>query len=262
MKNHPTIHPVIREHCNIENYYYSDSDYVEFGIPKNGQSIGMFISGGVDSALTCYLIVKAIQKFGTNNKIYPITTEFMARPFNIKHSWQVLREIENLTEFKFSQHLIFPMPNHVLKITDEMKKPIMSENIDLYFKHYNLFTLFNGLTANPPIEEVPDNFWGERQIERDNIDLVLLKLKQRSCQYPFLFSDKRVIAELYDRHNIVSSIFPLTRSCESEMEESKYFTKTCFEVREPGQECWWCRERQYGFKHLVSQDFINTKNAK
>ena len=258
MKNYPTIHDTLRGRCNVAQYYYSDTDFVEVGIPIDGQSIGMFISGGVDSALTCFLIVKAIQKFGTKNKIYPITTEFMARPFNIKHSWQVLRHIEELTGFVFSQHLIFPMPNHSLHITDEMKKPIMSENIDQYFRHYNLATMFNGLTANPPISIVPDNYWGHRQIERDDITLVKRKLLQQSVQYPFLFSDKRVIAELYNKFDIVNSLFPLTRSCESEMDESAYFTKTCFAVRPPGHECWWCRERQYGFQSLVENEFINT----
>lgn len=152
------------------------------------------------------------------------------------------------------------MPNHSLHITDEDKKPIMSDNIGQYFQKYNLSMMYNGLTANPPVDIVPDNIWGHRQVERDDEELVRKKLTQKHTQYPLLWADKRVVSELYHRLNIHDTVFPLTRSCESNLEESKYFTKTCFEIRKPGEECWWCRERQYGFKHLFPNQFENTSN--
>lgn len=257
--NNITILPEDREKRHIKQFYYSDVDYIEIGIPKSEKPVSVFISGGVDSALVTYMVVKTIQEFNLSTEVYPITTEFMARPFNINRSWGVLRKIEELTGFKFSQHLIFPMPNHSLKISDEDKKPIMSKNINEYFRRYDLSLMFNGLTANPPVEEVPDNRWGVRQIERDDVDLVRLKLKQKTTHYPLLWSDKRVVSELYSRLGILDTIFPLTRSCESDLEESKYFTKTCFQVKDPGTECWWCRERKYGFSHLIPDDFVNTK---
>lgn len=254
-----TILPVDRENQHIKKFYYNDNGYVEIGIPKGSNPVSVFISGGVDSALVTYMVVKTIQELNLGIEIYPITTEFMKRPYNINRSWTVLRMIEQLTGFKFSQHLIFPMPNHAVKISDEEKKPIMSQNINWYFKKYGISIMYNGLTANPPIDLVPNNLWGQRQLERDEVELVKLKLNQKQAQYPLLWSDKRIVAELYYRLGIHNSIFPLTRSCESEMEESKYFTKTCFQVRNPGEECWWCRERQYGFSHLFSQEFCNTE---
>ena len=254
-----TILPQDRENQHIKKFYYNDTEYIEIGIPKGSNPVSVFISGGVDSALVTYMVVKTIQELNLGLEVYPITTEFMSRPFNINRSWAVLRMIEKLTGFIFSQNLIFPMPNHALKISDEEKKPIMSQNLKLYFEKYGISMMYNGLTANPPIDLVPNNIYGQRQLERDDVKLVKLKLNQKKTQFPLLWSNKRIVAELYHRLGIHNSIFPLTRSCESEMEESKYFTKTCFQVRDPGKECWWCRERQYGFNHLFPQEFCNTK---
>ena len=253
-----TVNDSQRYNAYIEKYYYNDTNFIEIAIPTNGRPVGMFISGGVDSALVCYLLAKTVKKYNTGTKIYPITTEFMARPFNIRHSWSVLRKIEELLDITFEQHLVFPMPNHSINITDEDKKVIMSDNLNRYFKHYNLKSIFNGLTANPPVEEMPDNLYGHRQVERDDMDLVLRKLEQHGMQYPLLFTHKRQLAYLYEKFDLLDSLFPLTRSCEAESEESLQHTKTCYEVRSPGTECWWCREREYGFKDYRPKDFINT----
>jgi hypothetical protein len=257
MSNISTINSFQSSICDIDEHINTLGESVEIGIPRDGSAVSVFISGGVDSAIMTYLVVKSVQKFGYGNKIYPITSEFMQRPFNIKHAYDVLRVIESSTGFKFSQHLIFPMPNHLSHIDDQDKKPIMSENITEYRVRYGISVVFNGLTANPPIEEVPDNYWGQRQVERDDISLVLLKLKQNEVQYPFLFLDKRSVSAFYEKYEMLYELFDATRSCESEMDESKYFTKTCFDVRPEGNECWWCREREYGFADYRPEQFIH-----
>ena len=205
------------------------------------------------------MVVKTIQDFNLTREIYPITGEIMARPYNINRSWVVLRKIEELTGFKFNQHLIFPIPNHLTPMSDDEKKSIVAENVNQYFLTYDFSLMFHGQTANPPIKDVPNTKWGRRQIEREDINLVKLKLKKRNIQYPLLWSDKKVVSELYYKLGIHETIFPLTRSCEGELEESEYFTKTCFQVRNKGKECWWCRERAYGFSKLFPKEFINTK---
>lgn len=243
--------------CDIDEHVNTLGETIRIGVPRDGSPISVFISGGVDSAIMTYMVVLSVQKFGYGNKIYPITSEFLQRPFNIKHAYEVLRIIEKSTGFKFSQHLIFPMPNHSDHISDAEKKPIMSDNIEEYHRRYNITTMFNGLTANPPIESVPDNYWGKRQIERDDESLVLKKLNQRFTQFPFLIKDKRSVAAFYKKYEMIDTLFKATRSCESEAEESKYFTKTCFDVRPAGNECWWCREREYGFGEYTPEEFIS-----
>lgn len=245
----------------IVKYYYTEQDKVEIGIEKTGKPVSVFISGGPDSAMTTYLVVKTIKELGTNNPVFPITTEFLARPYNIKHAWGNLRKIEELLDFKFEQHLIFPMPNHALPITDEDKKVIMSSHIDTYFKKYELATMFNGLTANPPRTEVGDTDYGDSSKERDEAEVILKKLKSKWVQYPFLFSNKRAVSYFYNKFDLLDSLFPLTRSCEAELKETEYFTKDCFEVRPAEKHCWWCRERQWGFEQYRPQDFVSTYNA-
>lgn len=241
----------------IVNYFYTDKDKIEIGIPLENKPVAVFISGGPDSALTTYLVVKTIKDLGFNNPVYPITTEFMARPYNIRHAWNVLQKIEELLDFKFEQHLIFPLPNHVLTITDEDKKVIMSKNIDEYFRRYGIYTLFSGLTANPPDDAILDTPNAQRQAERNSINTILPKLEQRFSQYPLLFSHKKIAAYFFYKFDLLESLFPLTRSCEGELEETNYFTKTCFDVRSPEHLCWWCQERKWGFNQYRPNDFIH-----
>lgn len=241
---------------DIKKYYYTDQDKVEFGIPKDGSPVAMFLSGGPDSALTAYMLAKSVKESGYHNPIHPITTEFLARPYNIKYAWGVLRKVEELLDMSFQQHLIFPMPNHALPITDEDKKVIMSYNINEYYVRYNISCVFNGLTANPPISEVGDTQYGDSSKERDDPEVILQKLKNKRVQYPFLFSNKRVISKFYDQFGLLDSLFPITRSCEAEMHETEYFTKDCFDVRSEESCCWWCRERRWGFEKYRADDFV------
>lgn len=87
-----TIRPEDRVAMNINQFYYNDSDYIEIGVPKGNRPVSVFISGGVDSALVTYMVVKTIQDFNLDVEVYPITSEFMARPFNINRSWEVLKK--------------------------------------------------------------------------------------------------------------------------------------------------------------------------
>ena len=252
--NPSTVTPFLQEKCHIDKIYIDDNDFIEIAVPNYKKDIGTMVSGGVDSALVAYLLAYTVKKYSTGTKIFPITTEFMARPCNIKGAYNVLRTIENLLDMQFGQHLIFPTPNHLEDITDEDKKRLFSLNIDEYRSRYHLLFIGNGLTANPPIEEVPDtNF--VRQIERDDREQVLKKLDQKTTQFPLLFSDKKAVGKLYKKLGLIDTLFPVTRSCEAETEESKNHTLTCFDFKPKGEECWWCRERAYGFKEYKPELF-------
>ncbi len=244
--NPSTVTKYLQDRCYIDKIMIDDN-FIEIAVPKQEIDIGTMVSGGVDSALVCYLLAYTVKKYNTGTKIYPITTEFMARPCNIRGAYNVLRTIEKLLDMKFGQHLIFPTPNHLEHVTDEDKKRLFSLNIDEYRSKYNLLFIGNGLTANPPIEDVPDtNF--VRQVERDDRVQVLKKLEQKTTQFPLLFSDKKIVGKLYKSLGLLDTLFPVTRSCEAETEESKNHTLTCFDFKPKGEECWWCRERAYGFQ--------------
>ena len=246
-----TVSALLKQKCHIDKIKVKTKHFIEIAVPKDTSNIGVMVSGGADSALVAYLFAKTVKKYNTGTKIYPITTEFMARPFNITKAYDVLRKIETLLDFNFGQHLIFPTPNHLENITSEDKKELFSKNINEYRSRYNLLFIGNGLTANPPIEEVPDTKY-VRDLDRENVKE---KLSQQYTQYPFLLSDKKVIAKLYSNEGLLDTIFPLTRSCEAETAETKNHTLTCFDFRPKGEECWWCRERAYGFKKYKPEYF-------
>ena len=55
---------------------------------------------------------------------------------------------------------------------------------------------------------------------------------------PFVNKDKKTIFQIYQDLNLLETLFPLTRSCETT--RLKNFRGHC-------GECWWCKERMWGF---------------
>lgn len=248
----------------VVKYYYSEIDNIEIAIPIDGSSIAVLISGGADSALTTYMLVKTVKDLGFGNKVYPITAEKLRKPFNIKHAWTVLNKIEELLDFKFDQHLIFSVPNHLGPMSDEETREMMRVNYREYVEKYDIACIFNGLTANPPEKDVEDNNTegGNSSKERFDIEGMIQKLSKPKVQYPFMFTNKKTVSYFYKKYKLLDTLLPITRSCESGMLESEYFTKDCFEIREEGQECWWCRERKWAFGKDRPEFFIGKNRCK
>lgn len=233
----------------IEKIYYNDNDYVTFDIPDSGY-VGAFMSGGADSSLMCYIMAKIIKDHNLQTKIVPVTAEFLARPYNFRCASNVLKKITELTGHPFENHPCFIIPNFDRKVPDEEKPVIMGTYTSSYGSKFHFDLIYNGLTANPPLENIEDNEFGERQTCRDDIKWREDQENKKGLKVPFIHVDKKVIGTLYKKLGILDSIYPLTRSCEAEMDETEYFTKDCYEIRPKGEECWWCRERDYGFKNL------------
>lgn len=243
-----------------EKIYYSDTEFVTFNIPDDG-AIGSFMSGGADSSLMCFLLAKIIKDNKLDTKIYPITAEFLHRPYNLRCAYDVVKKVTELTGFEFELHPCFIIPNHRGQFTDDDKIVTMGQYTRRYAKCFNISTIFNGLTANPPWSAVPDTRYGHRQTCRDDMNWRRQQEAKQGLTLPFLHVDKRVIGALYKKYDLLDSLLPLTRSCEAELEETAFFTKDCWEVRPPGDECWWCRERAYGFGELQVPGIPQTINA-
>jgi hypothetical protein len=220
---------------------------ITLNIPENG-AIGAFMSGGADSSLLCFLLADTIKKNNLSTKIIAITCEMLARPYNIRCATDVLNSITGLTGFEFSFHLCYPMPNHVVRMKDEDKASFHGNHTRAFAQKFGISTIFNGLTANPPESEVPDKNGSNRQRCRDDINWRKKQEQMVGLSVPFIHLDKKDIATMYQKYDLLSRLLPMTRSCEGEKMETEYFTKTCFEVRHKGDECWWCRERKYGFQ--------------
>ena len=61
-----------------------------------------------------------------------------------------------------------------------------------------------------------------------------------SIYTPFINMDKKDLALIYKEHNLLSTLFPITRSC---ITETMNFDAHC-------GECWWCKERIWAFGKL------------
>ena len=104
---------------------------------------------------------------------------------------------------------------------------------------------FAGITANPTAEEAPelvdptefDSAWyNDRQKQETKLAYVW-----GPSTRPLINIDKKGVREHYVTQGVLEELFPLTRSCETHTTD---FSEHC-------GECWFCRERQWGFGRLV-----------
>jgi hypothetical protein len=121
----------------------------------------------------------------------------------------------------------------------------MKENTKNFAKLYNIDRFYNGQTKNPPADNeewitISDWMNEHRMQDRDTPEADGKVLETKSVSWPMLFSHKRHLSDLYKQHNLLESLFPYTRSCEGETDETNNHTTVC-------KRCWWCRERFWGF---------------
>ena len=68
-----------------------------------------------------------------------------------------------------------------------------------------------------------------------DMDIVLYEKTGKVIAY-----SKKDFANLYETHNLMSSLFPYTASCTGTSERTNNFTEPC-------RECFWCKEKYWAF---------------
>ena len=217
-------------------------------------TIGVWMSGGVDSTLMCYLLAKKIKEQNLPIKIQPVSVD-NKRPFAYI-AGTVRQKIIELLDCSdiFLEHLFYTPPGETLIWTQkEFKQEFLDRNYD-NFKNDRMQALYTGTTLNPP-QDIQTKFnygilpdieavRGEgvpKIIEKYSVHEVEGMTKEFIEIRPFLEINKQGIAQLYIDNNIMDSLFPLTRSCED---------ITPGVVHGPCGICWWCEERKWGFGTL------------
>jgi 3'-phosphoadenosine 5'-phosphosulfate sulfotransferase (PAPS reductase)/FAD synthetase len=215
------------------------------GKPIN--TIGLWMSGGADSALLCYMLAEKIKNEQLTCKIQPITIDYK-RPFmgiaeNAKDKVIELLDCPDL----FLPHIVYHPPEGITWGAFELAKQFHIRNYE-HFKDNKIQALFSGITTNPPVEVQEQFLWGilgdveikrgtevakekVRYFEKDGGEFLELK--------PFFDVDKQELARIYNSKGLLDSLFPLTRSCE----DLNTVLGHC-------GECWWCEERQWAFGRL------------
>lgn len=207
---------------------YQIEENVEFEIVDG--PIGASVSGGVDSALMLYFILKY-----TTRPVHIFTyahEDKMLR--NPMATLSVVNKCAALTgNYNVVHHLIYRKYGNRSEL---FKLPIE------YKANGMIQTLYTGITKNPPLA-VSEKFSFPTTEHSDRDPNVVRNNKDDYVYMPWTNLDKRDIARIYRSHNLLDTLFPVTRSCE--------WTPGKHDIPDPGMghcgKCWWCEERQWGF---------------
>lgn len=218
-----------------------DVDYI-----RSKKRIGMSLSGGTDSAILFYLLCT----HAPDITIIPwcgIDVHRSAHILYAREIYQMMTErfpdvdIQPMVEFdidtrdpewiKFSKTKV---NRHKIPQSGFIKQLICyteSSKIDVNMH-------INALTANPPREEAKAlGFYDkceERRFSTDN------ETKLGGTYKPFRNVDKKWIAGMYEKYDVMDWLYPWTQSCVGFAEDTEYFTKPC-------GKCFWCHEKLWAF---------------
>lgn len=209
---------------DYENYYY-----IWVNIDIYDGPVGVAVSGGADSALLCYILMKyatgpihAINYCAKKHQRVATKTAVEIIGFCIDHTGFKSEDVILHTHF-MEERLPHVMTN-IVKNTLEKKE---------------LSTVYVGITAAPPAV-VLESFkvqttefisqTRDPNEARPTVGVV-------GSYKPFINVDKMKIKEMYDELGLTESLFPITRSCDN----PKVAVGNC------GGNCWWCEERKWAF---------------
>jgi len=197
---------------------------VEMNIPDS--NIGIFVSGGADSAILLFILMKHLLPHQT---LVIFTTHS-----NQKGRSSVIpanRVIEYCIEKTGFSNI-----RHIQNFVDVQTIPILFDSSNDYLSIHKIEHIFTGITAAPPAA-ICEKFTG---INTDILsrDPTIIKPTSKGIYYmPFKNKDKKYIAQLYKLYN-AQDLFKLTRSCE------RYSNSP---ISYHCGKCWWCEERLWAF---------------
>ena len=192
-------------------------------------SIGVSVSGGADSSILLYLLMKH-----ATVPIHAISCSNQAkRNLNPRHAFNVIEKCIELTGNNNVKH-------HTYFVEVKNRSTYLAGLME-FIDNKTVEMMYTGFTSNPPIE-VTDKFVlplpNETGPRRDPTQLRPV-YSYPTVYTPFTNLDKQDIYEIYKREGVLESLYPLTYSCEDPSKNPEH----C------GQ-CWWCEERKWGFGYL------------
>lgn len=250
---------LVRKKANSDEYIEVFADIEEEFTADSGSStiiplseewgtVGIQVSGGLDSALLLFLTTKAIQKNNLNLKIQPISVFIPSKVKNIASTEAIIDKIRELTGADFiNDGLIFDMPVEETSTHDGKKDGYFVNMIRNLFHQGKIGFEYNGNTKNPPDEaRVGWKNDEHRQKNRDSASSIYNTPHSASPHYNMNKSD---IINLYLKHGIFDDITPLTCSCDENVDVVHEL-----ETNVPCGSCWWCEERAWGFESNEVED--------
>ena len=205
------------------------------------KTIGMWMSGGADSSLCAWMINKKIRDENLDIKFQPMSVR-RGRPSNPIYAGNVIDFIEGDLNITMNDHIIY-YPD----IADEYQREI-KEFRDRDVENFNsglIEIMYSGITSNPPDNDM--SIFVDKKCEPTRNESAEKPLESVSglAHYinPFFQINKKDIKTLYDDFKLTYTLFPITRSCEGDPEDTGNLSYHC-------GKCWWCEERMWAFGFL------------
>jgi len=217
---------------------------IDFEIPEKYKKIAVNCSGGADSSILLYTVVKYLEDNNiTDTKVTVLTcANDLKGRWNARNAADVINfTIDTTGTNIIDQHLSYYRDFQKTEYFHEIEKDLFNTNkIDL---------VISGVTANPIGDDTT-----VVDINNNIVDLKDDALPERNGSNhtewyqsgietwytPFANVDKKMIAAVYNHYEVTDKLLPLTRSCESFADATDNFTKSC-------GFCWWCLERKWAF---------------
>jgi hypothetical protein len=191
--------------------------------------IGISHSGGADSAILLYILMKyldgPINVFTCASKLKQRVAPHIAL--------NVIDKCIDLTGKTDVYH-------HTFYVDDQDSKNLF--DYQRQFVNLNLVNIiYTGKTALPPLDECSKFKNGILLLETRDPNKTRPVYTGRRLEFymPFHNHNKKDIYELYKTLGVLDDLFPITRSCESLSLKYGHCGK-----------CWWCEERQWAFGRL------------
>ena len=198
--------------------------------PHNVKSIGLSLSGGADSALAFYWLLKTLSDRGQNTKVYTM------------HGYDTFRQVaksyiaaENVYNWIVNQFDMDVPPLHTFaynKSANVGKYEYHYPNFVYLQRKYDIVDIIMGDTLGMPDEGRP--VFDNDPNDPDEQEIIQMS-KDHPLRLPFASVNKKYIAEQYDKFGL-EELSKLTVSCVGD-------------DTVPCKHCWWCRERKWAFNN-------------
>jgi 7-cyano-7-deazaguanine synthase in queuosine biosynthesis len=196
----------------------------------NQKNIGLSISGGADSALLAYYLMKTVTRplhfftYGSEEK----------QNRTVRNSLSVIEKCISITGNSNVYHHIRYGKTQDRKIFfDYLIESVDSKIVDI---------IYTGTTSTPQhdvLETFSKKLSSAIKHRRNPNVIKPLWSHSNKLYHPFINIDKKNIAKMYNDLDLLDSLYPVTGSCES----VDFPTGHC-------GNCWWCQERFWAFERL------------
>ena len=224
------------------------------------KKIAVRLSGGPDSAIVYYAVCD-YYKDAPDVKVYPYTMSTPLRPYTVARAKSVINYTASVTGKQCERHYTIHYEKHNAANSQEfnsseyvngqeiLEKQLLSE-VDIDIIYYGLSmncqkdALVTFVDSLPLTKSMRYHAVLEaKDSSRDfNIGPRISYIDPYYAFAPLIASDKTMVKSLYDYYGLTKTLYPLTWSCENDLQSEKGDVHC--------GNCYFCLEREFAFGKL------------